>query len=71
MFDNMIAVEHFDWFKERANRGLSNNYLVSKDQAKNLCIHSWCHFERLDKEKVQEMRTQVATIQNKMFKMLG
>lgn len=54
MFDNMIAVEHFDWFKERANRGLSNNYLVSKDQAKNLCIHSWCHFERLDKEKVQE-----------------
>lgn len=54
MFDNMIAVEHFDWYKDRANRGLSNNFLVSSDSAKNLCIHSWVRFERLNKDAVQD-----------------
>ena len=54
MFDNMIAVEYVDSVMERANRGLSNNYLVSSDSAKNLCIHSWLRFERLNKDAVQD-----------------
>ena len=52
MFGNMIAVEHFDWFKEREKKGLSNNFLVSIEAAKSICIHSWVKFDRLTKAAV-------------------
>lgn len=54
MFEKMIAVEHFDWFKERENQGVSNNNLVHESVANNLCIHSWVKFNRLNKELVSK-----------------
>lgn len=54
LFENMVAIEHFDWFKEREKRGQSNNFLVSNKQAAGMCIHSWVIFERLNKEALQK-----------------
>ena len=53
-FENLVAVEYQDYFKEREKRGVSNNFLVSREQAKVMNIHSWFVFERLNKEAVEK-----------------
>lgn len=53
-FENLVAVENHGYFKEREKRGVSNNFLVSREQAKGMNIHSWFVFERLNKEAVEK-----------------
>lgn len=52
MFDNMVAIENRDYFGKRGKQGLSNNFLVSLDSAKMLCINSWTKLVRLNKDSV-------------------
>lgn len=53
-FENLVAVENQDYFKEREKRGVSNNFLVSPERAAILNIHEWIVFERLNKEAVEK-----------------
>ena len=66
MFENMIAVEHFDWFKDREKNGLSNNFLISIETAKSICIHSWVKFDQLTKSAVAA-QIKEATLKDRMI----